>query len=276
MSSSTAPDERPRICACIIAFNEADRLRDCLASLAFCDEIVVVDSGSTDATTAIAIASEYGARVLHRAFDGYRSQKAFCVAQASHDWVLCLDADERVSDALRTSIIAARDAGFATAAGYRFARLSDYFGRFLRHGNAYPDRVLRLFDRRRGGWRGKREIHEAASVDGPVETLAGDLIHYPYRSLMQQLTKTQRYAQMMAEHEHARGKRATWSKLVLAPAWRFWRGYLLRGGFRDGWHGLIYAYVRANYVRQKTIMLWLLQNNQPVQDPPRAPDRRSQ
>ncbi|QOY23283.1 glycosyltransferase family 2 protein [Xanthomonas citri] len=274
MSSSTAPDERPRICACIIAFNEADRLRDCLASLAFCDEIVVVDSGSTDATTAIA--SEYGARVLHRAFDGYRSQKAFCVAQASHDWVLCLDADERVSDALRTSIIAARDAGFATAAGYRFARLSDYFGRFLRHGNAYPDRVLRLFDRRRGGWRGKREIHEAASVDGPVETLAGDLIHYPYRSLMQQLAKTQRYAQMMAEHEHARGKRATWSKLVLAPAWRFWRGYLLRGGFRDGWHGLIYAYVRANYVRQKTIMLWLLQNNQPVQDPPRAPDRRSQ
>ncbi|MBV6776876.1 MULTISPECIES: glycosyltransferase family 2 protein [Xanthomonas] len=274
MSSSTAPDERPRISACIIAFNEADRLRDCLASLAFCDEIVVVDSGSTDATTTIA--SEYGARVLQRTFDGYRSQKAFCVAQASHDWVLCLDADERVSDALRAAIIAARDAGFATAAGYRFARLSDYFGRFLRHGNAYPDRVLRLFDRRRGGWRGKREIHEAASVDGPVETLAGDLIHYPYRSLMQQLAKTQRYAQMMAEHEHARGKRATWSKLVLAPAWRFWRGYLLRGGFRDGWHGLIYAYVRANYVRQKTIMLWLLQNNQPVQDPPRAPDRRSE
>ncbi|WAW95906.1 glycosyltransferase family 2 protein [Xanthomonas citri pv. malvacearum] len=274
MSSSTAPDERPRISACIIAFNEADRLRDCLTSLAFCDEIVVVDSGSTDATAAIA--SAHRARVLQRAFDGYRSQKAFCVAQASHDWVLCLDADERVSDTLRASIIASRDAGFATAVGYRFARLSDYFYRFLRHGNAYPDRVLRLFDRRRGGWRGKREIHEAASVDGPVETLPGDLIHYPYRSLMQQLAKTQRYAQMMAEHEHARGKRATWSKLVLAPAWRFWRGYLLRGGFRDGWHGLIYAYVRANYVRQKTIMLWLLQHNQPVQDPPPAPERRSE
>ncbi|MCL1530383.1 glycosyltransferase family 2 protein [Xanthomonas nasturtii] len=274
MSSSTAPDERPRICACIITFNEADRLRDCLTSLAFCDEIVVVDSGSTDATAAIA--SEHGARVLQRAFDGYRSQKAFCVAQASHDWVLCLDADERISDELRAAIIAARDGGFATAAGYRFARLSDYFGRFLRHGNAYPDRVLRLFDRRRGGWRGKREIHEAASVDGAVATLAGDLIHYPYRSLMQQLAKTQRYAQMMAEHEHARGKRATWSKLVLAPAWRFWRGYLLRGGFRDGWHGLIYAYVRANYVRQKTIMLWLLQHNQPVQDPPRVPEQRGE
>ncbi|WP_115554726.1 glycosyltransferase family 2 protein [Xanthomonas arboricola] len=273
MSSSTAPDERPRISACIIAFNEADRLRDCLTSLAFCDEIVVVDSGSTDATAAIA--SAHGARVLQRAFDGYRSQKAYCVARASHDWVLCLDADERISDSLRASILAARDAGFADAAGYRFARLSEYFGRFLRHGNAYPDRVLRLFDRRRGGWRGKREIHEAASVDGAVVTLRGDLVHYPYRSLMQQLAKTQRYAQMMAEHDYARGKRATWSKLVLAPAWRFWRGYLLRGGFRDGWHGLIYAYVRANYVRQKTIMLWLLQHNQPVQDPPRAADQHS-
>ncbi|APP83381.1 glycosyltransferase family 2 protein [Xanthomonas hortorum pv. vitians] len=273
MSSLTAPDERPRISACIIAFNEADRLRDCLSSLAFCDEIVVVDSGSTDAT--VALATALGARVLQRDFDGYRSQKAYCVEQASHDWVLCLDADERISDALRSSIIAARDAGFTAAAGYRFARLSDYFGHFLRHGNAYPDRVLRLFDRRRGGWRGKREIHEAASVDGTVVTLPGDLIHYPYRSLAQQLAKTQRYAQMMAEHEYARGKRATWSKLVLAPAWRFWRGYLLRGGFRDGWHGLIYAYVRANYVRQKTIMLWLLQHNQPVQDPPRADDQRS-
>ncbi len=267
MSSSTAPAERPRISACIIAFNEAGRIGDCLASLAFCDEIVVVDSFSADATVALAEAA--GARVLQRPFDGFRSQKAYCVAQATHDWVLCLDADERVSAELRTAIEQARDAGFTDAAGYRFARLSDYFGRFLRHGNAYPDRVLRLFDRRCGGWRGKREIHEAASVDGLVHTLRGDLIHYPYRSLQQQLDKTQRYARMMAEHDFARGKRATLGKLVLAPAWRFWRGYVLRGGFRDGWHGLVYAYVRANYVRQKTIMLWLLQNGQPVADPPR-------
>ncbi|MCR6687669.1 glycosyltransferase family 2 protein [Pseudoxanthomonas sp.] len=252
--------------ACIIAFNEAGRIGDCLASLAFCDEIVLVDSGSTDATVAICAAA--GARVLHRPFDGFRSQKQFAVEQAAHDWVLCLDADERVSPELRASIEAARAAGFAGAAGYRFARLSDYFGRFLRHGNAYPDRVLRLFDRRRGGWRGSREIHEAASVDGPVRRLAGDLVHYPYRSLEQQLAKTQRYARMMAEHEFARGKRARWSKLVLAPAWRFWRGWLLRGGFLDGWRGLVYAYVRANYVRQKAIMLWLLEHGQAVADPP--------
>lgn len=258
--------------ACIITFNEADRIGECLASLAFCDEIVVVDSGSTDATRDIAKAA--GARVLTRPFDGFRSQKAFCVAQASHEWVLCLDADERVSEALRTSISDARNQQFTGAAGYRFARLSDYFGRFLHHGNAYPDRVLRLFDRRCGGWRGKREIHEAASVDGPVVTLAGDLVHYPYRSLEQQLLKTQRYARMMAEHDFARGKRASLAKMVLAPAWRFWRGYVFRAGFLDGWRGLVYAYVRANYVRQKSIMLWLLQHRQPVGDaPPPSPPK---
>ena len=199
-----------------------------------------------------------------RPFDGYRSQKAFAVAQASHDWILTLDADERVSDRLRVSIQDAQAGGFSSAAGYRFARLSWYFGKFLRHGNAYPDRGLRLFDRRRGGWRGDREIHEAASVDGPILPLEGDVIHYPYRSLEQQLAKTQTYARMMAEHEHARGKRPSLFKLVLSPAWRFWRGYVFRLGFLDGWQGLVYAYVRANYVRQKSIMLLMLRHGQPV------------
>ena len=261
------PASDPPISAVIITFNEADRIGDCLASLAFCAEIVVVDSGSTDDTRAIAEAA--GARVLVRPFDGFRSQKQFAVDQATHDWVLCLDADERVNPELRASILAARDGGFADAAGYRFARLSEYFGKFLRRGNAYPDRVLRLFDRRRGGWRGNREIHEAASVDGAVRTLVGDLIHYPYRSLMQQLSKTERYARMMAEYEFSRGKRASLGKLIFSPAWRFWRGYVFRLGFLDGWHGLVYAYVRANYVRQKTIMLWLLQEGRPLETPER-------
>lgn len=258
----------PRLSACIITFNEADRLADCLASLAFCDEIIVVDSGSTDAT--VAIARQAGARVFERPFEGFRSQKQFAIEQATHDWVLCLDADERVDETLRASILSEQALGFEHAAGYRFARLNNYFGRFLRHGNAYPDRVLRLFDRRRGGWRGTREVHEAASVDGPVRTLRGDLLHFPYRSLEQQLAKTQRYARMMAEHDFKRGRRASLVGLVLSPAWRFWRGYLLRAGFLDGWHGLVYAYVRANYVRQKTIMLWMLQRKQPVVDPPRG------
>ena len=222
-----------------------------------------MDSGSTDETRAICEAA--GARVLHRDFDGFRSQKQFAVDQARNDWVLCLDADERVGPELRVSILAAQARGFADAPGYRFARLSEYFGKFLRHGNAYPDSVLRLFDRRRGGWRGKREIHEAASVDGKAAWLRGDLIHYPYRSLAQFLGKTQRYARMMAEYDHARGKRASLLRLVLSPWWRFWRGYLLRLGFLDGWHGLVFAYIKANYVRQKTIMLWMLQHGHRIE-----------
>jgi glycosyltransferase involved in cell wall biosynthesis len=245
--------------------NEAERIGDCIASLAFCDEIIVLDSFSTDATCEIA--RTLGARVRQRRFDGFRSQKQFAIELAAHDWVLCLDADERVSEALHASIETVRAQHFVDASGYRFARLSEYFGKFLRHGTAYPDHVLRLFDRRCGGWRGNREVHEAATVDGGVRTLRGDLIHYPYRSLEQQLTKTQRYARMMAAHDFARGKRASLLRLVLSPAWRFWRGYVLRLGFLDGWHGLIYAYMRANYVRQKTIMLWMMQNRLPVSNP---------
>jgi glycosyltransferase involved in cell wall biosynthesis len=251
--SESAP---PPISACIITLNEADRIVACLASLAFCDDIVVVDSGSTDATCDLARAQ--GARVLTRAFDGYRAQKDFAVQAARHDWVLCLDADERVTEPLRASIEAARARDFDATAGYRCARATEYFGAYLRHGNAYPDRVLRLFDRRRGGWRGDREIHEHVSVDGAVQILSGHLAHHAYRSLTDQLGRLQRYARLMAEHMHARGRRARPWNLLLNPLWRFVRGFVLRLGFLDGWRGLLYAWVEANYVRQKFMMLWLL------------------
>lgn len=249
--------DRPRLSACIITLNEADRIAACLASLSFCDEIVVVDSGSNDSTRELVAA--IGARVIEHAFDGYRAQKDFAVAQARNDWVLCLDADERVTPALRESIEAMRDAGFSDAAGYRFARATEYFGAFLRHGNAYPDRVLRLFDRRRGGWRGDREIHEHAIVDGAVRTLTGDLEHCAYRSLDDQLARLRRYASMMAEHMYGRGRRAHWYNLFVNPCWRFLRGYVLRVGFLDGWRGLLYACVESDYVREKFVRLICLQ-----------------
>jgi glycosyltransferase involved in cell wall biosynthesis len=254
----SAPARTP-MSACIITLNEADRIEACLDSLAFCDDIVIVDSHSTDATRDLAAAR--GARVVVHDFTGYRAQKDFAVQSARHDWVLCLDADERVTPTLRASIQAAQAANFAVAAGYRFARATEYFGAFLRHGNAYPDRVLRLFDRRRGGWRGMREIHEHVSVDGPVATLAGDLEHHAYRSLSDQLNRLQRYARLMAEHMHAQHRRAHLWNMLLNPFWRFVRGYLLRLGFLDGWRGLVYAWIEANYVRQKFVMLWLLQRD---------------
>jgi len=250
--------QRPKISATVITYNEADRIGECLASLAFCDEILVVDSGSTDATRELAEAA--GARVLVRPFDGFRSQKQYAVDQARHDWILSLDADESLDRGLATAIAAEQGRGFAGAAGYRFSRSSEYFGRYLRHGNAYPDRKLRLFDRRRGGWRGEREIHETASGDGEVVTLPGDLLHRPFRSFDHQLSKGMQYSRMMAEHAHSRGKRASLAELLLGPEWRFYRGYVLRAGFLDGWPGLVYAYVTAWTARQKTIRLWLLQN----------------
>ncbi len=249
--------DRLCISACVITLNEADRIGACLDSLAFCDERVVVDSGSTDGTREIAAA--HGARVIEHAFEGFRAQKDFAVGQVRHDWVLCLDADERVTPALRASIEAARAAGFADAAGYRFARATEYFGAFLRHGNAYPDRVLRLFDRRRGGWRAGREIHEHALVDGDVVLLAGDLEHRAYRSLDDQLMRYRRYAAMMATDMHTRGRRGRLHNLVVNPGWRFLRGYVLRAGFLDGWRGFVFACMEADYVREKFARLWLLQ-----------------
>ena len=161
--------------ACIITFNEADRIEACVRSIEFCDEIVVVDAHSTDRTRELA--ATLGARVIERDWPGYRSQKQFAVDRARYDWVRCLDADERVSPQLRAEILALRQAGLTAAAGWSIPRITDYFGRFLRHGNAYPDRLVRLFDRRRGGWTGE-EIHENTRVAGRVGRLRGPLEPY--------------------------------------------------------------------------------------------------
>jgi glycosyltransferase involved in cell wall biosynthesis len=245
---------RSGLSACIITFNEADRIEACLRSLSFCDEIVVVDSHSTDATRALAAA--LGARVIERDWPGYRSQKQFAVDSAGNDWVLCLDADERVSERLKAEIEALRSNGLEDAAGWSIPRITDYFGRFLRHGNAYPDRLVRLFDRRHGGWTGY-EIHENTRVNGRVGKLHGHLEHYSYRSLTDHLVRMQRYADLMAEALYSRGKRCGVGKVLFNPQWRFVRGYLLRLGFLDGWRGLVFALVEANYVRRKYLGLYM-------------------
>lgn len=242
-----------RLAACIITYNEADRIGACLESLAFCDEIVVVDSGSTDGTPELA--ARLGARVLHREFDGYRTQKQFAVDQAGCDWVLCLDADEVVGAPLRRSIEAAQANGFADATGYRFARCSEYHGRNLRHGNAYPDRVLRLFDRRQAGWHGDREIHEHVVNRGATRTLAGDLQHYPYRSFGHELDKLRGYARQMAQYRFDQGKQPSVAKMLASPAWIFLRGYVWRLGFLDGWRGLVYHLNGATYSFHKELFL---------------------
>lgn len=246
--------DRSGLSACIITYNEADRIQECLRSLSFCDELVVVDSHSTDGTRELAAA--LGARVIERDWPGYRSQKQFAVEAARNDWVLCLDADERVSEPLRREIEALRERGFPRYAGWSIPRITDYFGRFLRHGNAYPDRLIRLFDRRRGGWIG-REIHENTGVQGRPGRLHGHLEHYSYRSLADHQARMQRYATLMAQSLYDSGRRCGFSKVLLNPQWRFFRGYLLRLGFLDGWRGLVFALVEAGYVRRKYLELYM-------------------
>jgi hypothetical protein len=169
---------------------------------------------------------------------------------------LCLDADERVSAQLRAEISALKEQGFAAAAGWSVPRISDYFGRFLRHGNAFPDRLVRLFDRRRGGWTG-HEIHENTRVAGRIGRLHGLLEHYPYRSLGDHQNRMQRYADLMAQALYAQGKRCGLTPVLLNPQWRFVRGYLLRLGFLDGWRGLVFALIESNYVRRKYLGLYM-------------------
>ena len=247
--------------ACIITFNEADRIEACLRSVGFCDEIIVVDSHSTDGTRARANA--LGARVIERDWPGYRTQKQFAVDAARHDWVLCVDADERVSAELRAEIEALRRAGFAGHAGWSVPRVTDYFGRFLRHGNAYPDRLVRLFDRRRGGWTGY-EIHENTRIEGRAGRLRGHLEHYSYRSLGDHQARMQRYADLMAQAMFERGRRCGLTPVLVNPQWRFVRGYLLRAGFLDGWRGLVFALVESNYVRRKYLGLYIRSRGLPA------------
>jgi len=254
VSGEVRVGSRTGLSACIITYNEADRIEACLRSVAFSDEIIVVDSHSTDATRELA--SGLGARVIERDWPGYRSQKQFAVECARHDWVLCLDADERLSNELRGEIEALRDSGFEGFSGWSVPRITDYFGRFLRHGNAYPDRLVRLFDRRRGGWTGY-EIHENTRVQGRVGRLRGHLQHYSYRSLTDHYERMQRYADLMAQALYSSGRRCGLAQVLINPRWRFVRGYLLRLGFLDGWRGLVFALVEASYVRRKYLQLYM-------------------
>lgn len=238
----------------LITFNEAAHIGAALESVAWADEIVVVDSESTDDTAAIARAR--AARVIVRPWPGYVDQKNFAAAQATHDWILSLDADERVSAPLAGELRALLAAGPA-AAGYRVPRVTFHLGRFIRSTDWYPDRQLRLYDRRRARWVG-RYVHESVKADGPVVDLGGELLHYAYRDLAHHVQTMDRYTTLAARQMHEEGRRATWLDLAVHPPAAFLRNYVLRGGFRDGVAGLIVSAMNARYVGLKFAKLWEL------------------
>jgi glycosyltransferase involved in cell wall biosynthesis len=222
----------------IITRDAARHLADCLASVAFADEVLVVDSGSRDAT--LEIARAYGARILHQDWLGFGRQKQFAVTQAQHDWVLCLDADERVSDELRAST--QQELAAPRFCAYRMARRNRFMGRWLRHGEGYPDWSLRLFDRCCARW-SDDPVHERVLADGPVGELKGDLLHLSENGLSDYIAKQDRYAALAAERLYASGRHASAARLVMSPLARFLRFYVLRLGFLDGVPGLTHILI---------------------------------
>ena len=249
-----------KITATIITLNEAEHIRLACESVAWADEIVVVDSGSTDDTREIARAC--GARLIENEWPGFAAQKEFAASQASHDWIFSLDADERVSDELRDSILALRELEPAQLAdGYSIARRAFYMGRWIKGGGWYPDRQLRLYKKNRGSWHGPH-IHESVKLDegARLSTLKGDILHYTGSNAAEhhQLIG-ERYAPLGARQMFEAGRRTTPLAIALVGPAAFLRSFILKGGFRDGLAGYTIARFAAHHAFLKYSLLWELQ-----------------
>jgi glycosyltransferase involved in cell wall biosynthesis len=228
----------------ILTKNEEDRLPAALASVAFADEVVVADTGSTDATEEHARIA--GARFVPIGWEGFVGSRNRALALARHDWILVLDADERVTEALRLEILDVLDAANPAVAGHRMPRLSYFLGRPIRHGSWYPDYKLRLGRRSRGLRAEGGRVHEALTVDGSVERFDSPLIHHPYRDLSDALRKAARYARLGAEDRYERGARGSAAGLFLRPAFEFFRFLVVKRGFLDGAVGWSVAFLHAS------------------------------
>ena len=253
------------VTATVITLNESANLRAALESLSWADEIIVVDSESTDDTAAIA--RGFTDKVMVRPWPGYIAQKNFAAEHATHDWILSLDADERISPALAEEIRAIVRQR-PSAAGYRMPRVTFHLGRWIRSTDWYPDYQLRLYDRRRARWAG-RYVHESVKADGPVVDLQGEILHYAYRDLAHHFQTMDRYTTLAARQMFEDGRRAGLLDLAMHPPAAFLRNYVLRGGFRDGIPGLIVSAMNARYVGLKFAKLWELCS--PSTSIPRAP-----
>lgn len=244
-----------KISATIITFNEAANIRAACESVDWADEIIVVDSGSTDETRDIA--SSCGAQVINREWPGFAAQKQFAVDQAAHEWIFSLDADERVSPQLAKEIEGLRQVP-ELADGYLIPRRSFYQARWIKGGGWYPDRQLRLFKKSSGLWN-PRLIHESVKMNAGarVETLAGDILHYSVQDAAHHHRMIgERYAPLAAQQMLAEGKTTSAFKMAVAGPSAFIRSFILKGGFRDGVAGLSIASFAAHHAFLKHLLLW--------------------
>lgn len=243
------------ISACIIAGDEERNIRGCLESVAFCRERIVVDSHSADGTREIA--RSIGARVIERDWPGHIEQKNFALEQAQQPWALSIDADERVSDAMREAIAGALADGDPGCDGFEFRRLNRYLGRWIRHCGWYPEHRLRMVRRGRGRWAGVNP-HDHLYCEGPVRRLEVDLLHEPYRDLGHHVQTINLYTTILAREKLKRGQRLVALRLLLAPPFKLLKMYVLQRGFLDGWQGLICSLMGSWYVLLKYAKLWEL------------------
>ena len=248
----------PKLSVTIIALNEAAQVGTAIDSAAWADEIVLVDSGSTDGTCDIA--RDKGATVLTREWSGWIDQKNFAAERASHDWIFSLDADERIPPPLASEVRHLMTAEPSMRA-YRVPRVTYHLGRWIRTTDFYPDFQTRLYNRRAGTWRGKY-VHESVSVDGPVGRLTNELEHYSFRDLNDQLDRINLYTTLAARQMHEAGRRAGMLDLLVHPPAAFLRNYLLRRGILDGTAGLTISGMQAYSVFLKFAKLWELQRGE--------------
>jgi glycosyltransferase involved in cell wall biosynthesis len=257
----------PKLSVTIITRNEAGRIAGALESVAWADEVLVLDAESTDATRSIA--ARHTPHVLVRPWQSYAEQKNHAAALASHDWILSLDADERISPDLAQEIQALL-AGTPGATGYRIPRVTWYLGRWIRCTDWYPDPQLRLYDRRAARWV-EVPVHESVRLErGRPGRLKGEILHYAHRDLSHHLETINRYTTLAAGHLHARGARAGIVDLIWRPLFAFLRNYVLLAGFRAGTAGLIVSLMNSYYVLLKFAKLWE-RGAAPVDVPKAAP-----
>mgnify|MGYP000670988241 CR=1 FL=1 len=252
------------ITAIIISYNEASRIAACLKSLeGIADEIVVVDNGSTDGTQDIA--NSLGATVFQQDWLGYGPQKNFAISKSNYDWVLQIDCDEQLDETLRQSIINLKHNGMSGA--YEIPFLHNYYGKFIRHGLQFPDKKLRLWNKKDFIWDDKR-VHESLMVPlgFKLTKLKGCMLHYSYISLEQHIAKSNRYSTEGAQQLFSKGKKNYWWKIWISPFFTFINAYFFRLGLLDGWHGLVIAKMEATTTFMKYAKLWELckENRRPL------------
>ena len=248
--------KRPPLSVCIITFNEEKNIRDCLASVTWVDEIIVVDSFSQDTT--VSLCRMFTDKVYEKEWQGHVKQKNCALQYASNEWVLCIDADERVSPELREEIERNLSMEGNALDGYYFPRHSYYLGKWINHGGWYPDYKLRLFKKSKGHW-GGQDPHDKVILKGTTTRLKGELLHFVYKNVSHQLQTVDTFSTITASALDSEGDRFTLFKLLYRPSAKFFETYLIKKGFMDGLPGFIIAITSSFYVFLRYVKLWELQ-----------------